>query len=120
MSLCLPKHHAMKTYVGVEVYRHAFLTSALEGGECTASLPGRFTPPVKGPRYPRDRRLDGPHIRSGRDGEEKNSQSPPGIEPPTHDRPARSQSLYRHHVSIYPFDSFKFWEYFNVDSAQVS
>jgi hypothetical protein len=32
--------------------------------------------------------------RSGRGGEEKNSQPPPGIEPPNRDRPARSQSLY--------------------------
>jgi hypothetical protein len=28
-----------------------------------------------------DRRLGGPHSRSGRGGEEKNSQPPPGIEP---------------------------------------
>jgi hypothetical protein len=32
-SLCLTKHHAMKTYWGVEVYLHALLTSALYGGE---------------------------------------------------------------------------------------
>jgi len=30
--------------------------------------------------YPLDRRLDGPQSRSGRGGEEKNSQPPPGIE----------------------------------------
>jgi hypothetical protein len=32
-------------------------------------------------RYPLDRRLGGPQSRSGRGGEEKNSQPPPGIEP---------------------------------------
>jgi hypothetical protein len=36
-------------------------------------------PPRKEPLVPR--RLGGPQNRSGRGGEEKNSQSPPGIEP---------------------------------------
>jgi hypothetical protein len=36
----------------------------------------------KSPWYPLDGRLDRPHIRSGRDGEEKNSQPFPGLEPP--------------------------------------
>jgi len=31
--LCLTKHHAMTTYRGMEVQLHAFLTSALDGGE---------------------------------------------------------------------------------------
>jgi hypothetical protein len=34
----------MKTYWGVKVYLHAFLTSALDGSEWLASLTGRFTP----------------------------------------------------------------------------
>jgi hypothetical protein len=33
----------MKTYGGVDVYIHIFLTSALVGGELSASRPGRFT-----------------------------------------------------------------------------
>jgi hypothetical protein len=41
---------------------------------------------------PLDRRLDGPQRRSGRGGEEKNSQPLPGPEPPDH--PARSPELY--------------------------
>jgi hypothetical protein len=34
----------MKTYGRVQVYINVFLTSALVGGEWSASRPGRFTP----------------------------------------------------------------------------
>jgi hypothetical protein len=44
----------MKAYVGVDVYIHIFLTSALAGGEWSASRHGRFIP-----RYPLARRLGG-------------------------------------------------------------
>jgi hypothetical protein len=33
LSLCLINLDIMETYVGVEVYLHAFLTSALDGSE---------------------------------------------------------------------------------------
>jgi hypothetical protein len=49
LSLCLTKHHAVKTYWEVEVYIHTFLTSSLDGGEWSASRPGRFTPREKAP-----------------------------------------------------------------------
>jgi hypothetical protein len=39
-------------------------------------------PPGKEPWYLLDRRLGGPQSRSGRSGEEKNSQPLPGLEPP--------------------------------------
>jgi hypothetical protein len=52
----------MKAYRGVEVQLHAFLTSA--------------------PWNPLDRRLGGPQSRSGRGGEDKNSQPLPGLELP--------------------------------------
>jgi hypothetical protein len=57
-----------------------FLTSALDGGEWSASLPGRFHP-GKSPWYPLDRRLGGPHSRSGRYGEDKSLASA-GNRPP--------------------------------------
>jgi hypothetical protein len=69
----------------MEVERYAFLTSALEGGEWSASRLGPLYP-----RYPLDRRLGGPQSRSGHGGEEKNSQPPPGIEPPNPDHPVRN------------------------------
>jgi hypothetical protein len=34
----------VKAYWGMEVWLHAFLTLALDGGEWSASRPGRFTP----------------------------------------------------------------------------
>jgi hypothetical protein len=43
LSLCLTRHHAIKTYWEVEVYLHAFLTSALDGGEWSTSSPVRYT-----------------------------------------------------------------------------
>jgi len=42
-------HHAIKTYRGVRVEHHAFLTSALNGDEWSASGPGRFTPGERTP-----------------------------------------------------------------------
>jgi hypothetical protein len=41
--LCLIKHHAIKVYA-VEAEIHAFVTSALDGGTCSATRPGRFKP----------------------------------------------------------------------------
>jgi hypothetical protein len=55
----------MKTYGGVEVWFHAFLTSELDWGEWSQ-------PEVKSPRYLLDRWLDGPQSRSRRRGVEKN------------------------------------------------
>jgi hypothetical protein len=81
----------MKAYWGVEVYLHAFLTSALDGGGWSGSRPGSFT---QSPWYPLDRRLGKPQSCSGRGDEEKNSQPPPGIEPQNPDRSARSSALF--------------------------
>jgi hypothetical protein len=47
------------------------LTSAVDGGELSASHPGRFTPRKRAPGT--HWRLSGPQSRSGRGDEEKNS-----------------------------------------------
>jgi hypothetical protein len=73
------------------------LTSALDGGECSASRPGRLYPRGKRPWYPLDRRLGGPQSRSGRGGEEKNSQLLLGLEPRNH--PIRIRALYHWAIS---------------------
>jgi hypothetical protein len=75
----LIKHHAMKTYVKVEVLLHSFLISALDVGELSISRPGRFTP-RENPQYPLDKRLGRTCSLSGRGGEEKDSKPVPGIE----------------------------------------
>jgi hypothetical protein len=59
----------MKTYGGVDVVIHVFLTSALVG--CGQFHAPTALSPWKSTRYPSDRRLGGPQSRFGRRGEEK-------------------------------------------------
>jgi hypothetical protein len=47
---------------------YSFLTSALDGGEWSASRPGRALPRGKDTRYPLYRRVGGPQSRSGHTG----------------------------------------------------
>jgi hypothetical protein len=82
----------MKAYWGVEYSSTHSLTSALDGGEWSSSRAGRFSPQGENPWYPMDRKLGGPLSRSGRGGEEKNSQLLRGTRTPDH--PARSPALY--------------------------
>jgi hypothetical protein len=49
LSMFLTKHHAVKTYWGVEIYLHTFLTPKVCGGEWSASYIGRFTPRERAP-----------------------------------------------------------------------
>jgi hypothetical protein len=64
------------------------MTSALEGGEWSASRPGRTLPPAK-TRYPLYRRLGGSQ---GRSGQVRKISPPPGFDPRTFQPVA--QSLY--------------------------
>jgi hypothetical protein len=49
MFLCLINHYAMKMYWGSGGIAQASLMSALDGGEWSASSPGRFTPGERTP-----------------------------------------------------------------------
>jgi hypothetical protein len=84
----------MKVYGGVDVYIHIFFTSALDGGEWSASRPGRFTP---GERTPGTHWIGGwVDPRAGLDDMEKRKfLTLPGLELLPLGRPSRSQLLYR-------------------------
>jgi hypothetical protein len=69
------KHHAMKTYGGIDP---PFLTSTLDGGEWSNSRPGRFTPGERAPGFSLNRRLGVPQSLSGRCGKEKIYLAPAG------------------------------------------
>jgi hypothetical protein len=81
LSLCLTKHHAMKTYWGSGGIAPHILDLGTRCRWVISFTPRPLYPQGKSPWYPLDRRLGGPQSRSGRGGEEKNSHPPPGIEP---------------------------------------
>jgi hypothetical protein len=83
--LFFTEHHTMKAYWGSGCIAplHAFLTSALHGGELSASHPRRFTTRKRAPGiHWIGGWLGGPQSRSGHGVEEKNSRSLPRLEPP--------------------------------------
>jgi hypothetical protein len=85
----LTEYHAMEAYWwSGGIVLHAFLTSALDGGEWSCSRPGHFTTKERAPGT----HWIGDWVGTGRGGDEKNSQPSPGLEPPDH--PARSPALY--------------------------
>jgi hypothetical protein len=75
------QHHAKKAYCesGCIVTR---ITDLSTRWRCVVSFtPRPFYPQGKSPWYPLERRVGRPQSRSGRGGEEKNSQTVPGLEP---------------------------------------
>lgn len=54
----LPLSKLRKNIAGVEAQIHLFLTTTLDGGDCSTSHCDRFTP-AKEPRYPLSTRLSG-------------------------------------------------------------
>jgi hypothetical protein len=84
----------MKAYGGVDVYIRIFLTSALVGGEWSASCRFSFTPGERAPGTHWIGGWVGP--RAGLDDVEmRKFLIVPGLELRPLARPARSQSLYR-------------------------
>jgi hypothetical protein len=79
---------------GVDLWIHIFLTTALAGGEWSASRPHRFIP---GERAPGTHWIGGPvdARASSDDVEKKKVFTLPGLELRSLGHPAPSQSLYR-------------------------
>jgi hypothetical protein len=73
LSLCLNKHHTMKTYWGSARLEPRILTLATRLRWVVSFTPRLLYSLGKSPRYPLDTSLSGPQSRSGRGGEEKNS-----------------------------------------------
>jgi hypothetical protein len=74
---------------------YSFTTSALHGGQWSASRPGRSLPPGKGPLVPIGQEAGwAPELVWTQRLEEKSSLPPPGIEPRSPGGPVRSQALY--------------------------
>jgi hypothetical protein len=101
----------MKAYGGVDVWIHIVLTSALVGGEWSASLPCRFTPGIHS--------IGGwvDHRASLDDVEKRKFLTLPGLELRPLGRPARSPSLYR---LSYPGSSFTHLIYSEFSSVQFT
>jgi hypothetical protein len=86
----------MKAYGGADVQIHISLTSALAGGEWSASRPGRFTPWERVPGTHWIRRWV--NLRDGLDDLEKRRLlTLPGLKLRSLSRPVRSQSLHQLH-----------------------
>jgi hypothetical protein len=91
----------MKAYDGVDVYIYVFLTSALVGGEWSASRPNRFTPGEKAPDTLWIAGWMDPRTSLG-DMEKRKFLILPGHELRPIGCPTRSQSLYRLPCSYLP------------------
>jgi hypothetical protein len=90
--------NGLRTYTEVPLYRcidPRFLDLGTSWRWVVSLTSRPFYPRGKCPRYPLDRRFDGPQSHSGRHEEAKNSCPPPGLELRPLGRPTRSQLLNR-------------------------
>jgi hypothetical protein len=81
LSLCLTKYYNHEGVLGSGGTAPRILDLGTKWRWVVSFTPRPLYPQGKNPWYPLDRRLGGPQNRSGRGGEEKTSQPPPGIEP---------------------------------------
>jgi hypothetical protein len=79
---------------GEEYSSYSFTTSALDGGELSASLPGRALPPGKGPPVPIVQEAVWASEPVWTQRLEEKSFVSAGVEPRSPGRPARSQTLH--------------------------
>jgi hypothetical protein len=82
LSLCLTKHHAIRTYWGSGGIAPRILDLGTRWRWVVSFTPQSLYPQGKSTWYPLDRRMGGPQSHSGRGGEEVNSQPLPGLELP--------------------------------------
>jgi hypothetical protein len=93
LSLYLTKHQATKTYWSGGIVPRILDLGTRRRRVVSFTLRPLY-PRENSPQYPLDRRLGVPQSLSFRGGEYKNSQSPPGIEPPNPESPSlRPKSL---------------------------
>jgi hypothetical protein len=81
LSLCLTKHHAMKTYWVSRGIAARILDLSTRWRWVVSFTPRPLYPQGKSPWYPLVMQLSGPQSRSGHRGEEKNSQPLSGLKP---------------------------------------
>jgi len=79
--ISLSEHHALEAYCRSGGIAARFLDLSTRWRWVVSFTTRPLCPQVKSPWYPLDRRLVGPQSRSGRGGENKNSQPLPGFEP---------------------------------------
>jgi hypothetical protein len=82
LSRASTEHHAMKAYWGSWGIAPRILDLGTRLRSMVSFTPRSLYPRWKSLWYPLDRRLGGPQSRSGRGGEEKNSQPLQGLDPP--------------------------------------
>jgi hypothetical protein len=102
----LTEYHAMDAYWGSGGTSPRILDLGTKWKWMVSFTPQPFYPQGKSPCYPLDRRLGGLQIRSGRGGEEKNSQLLSGLKPPIIHPAAQRYTTDLFRLLIYLYATF--------------